>query len=137
MAEKQDIKMNQFQVVTDAPYIYVELADGSQGKIKKSDLVEVIRAAMPVATQGSKGLMSANGLIYKGNLGNDNLQNVGSSFGYASGYTDGSEITGPFLSFFTDSTLQIKASYTAGSLKFRTYNSQTKEWTPWRSINIT
>lgn len=39
MAEKQDIKMNQFQVVTDAPYIYVELADGSQGKIKKSDLL--------------------------------------------------------------------------------------------------
>ena len=43
MAEKQDIKMNQFQVVTDAPYIYVELADGSQGKIKKSDLVEVVK----------------------------------------------------------------------------------------------
>ncbi len=38
MAEKQDIAMNQFQIVSDAPYIYVELADGSQGKIKKSDL---------------------------------------------------------------------------------------------------
>lgn len=66
MAEKQDIKMNQFQVVTDAPYIYVELADGSQGKIKKSDLVEVIRAAMPVATQASKGLMSNKG-FFQGN----------------------------------------------------------------------
>lgn len=63
MAEKQDIKMNQFQVVTDAPYIYVELADGSQGKIKKSDLVEVIRVAMPVATQASKGLMSNKGFF--------------------------------------------------------------------------
>lgn len=38
MAEKQDIAMNQFQIVSDAPYVYVELADGSQGKIKKSDL---------------------------------------------------------------------------------------------------
>lgn len=51
-----DIAMNQFQIVSDAPYVYVELADGSQGKIKKSDLVEVIRAAMPVATLTNKGL---------------------------------------------------------------------------------
>lgn len=42
MAEKQDIAMNQFQVATDAPYIYVELADGSQGKIKKSDLLNAM-----------------------------------------------------------------------------------------------
>lgn len=69
MAE-QDIKMNQFQVVTDADYVYVELADGSQGKIKKSDLVEVIRAAMPVATQTKKGLMSSTG-FFQGNAIND------------------------------------------------------------------
>lgn len=94
MAEKQDIKMNQFQVVTDAPYIYVELADGSQGKIKKSDLAEVIRAAMPIATQTMNGLMSANNIIYKGNVGQDNLENVGSSFGYAYGDGDGSGISG-------------------------------------------
>ena len=41
----EDIKMNQFQVVTDAPYVYVELADGSQGKIKKSDLISKLLAA--------------------------------------------------------------------------------------------
>lgn len=56
MAEKQDIAMNQFQIVSDAPYVYVELADGSQGKIKKEDLVEIIRANMPVATLSQKGL---------------------------------------------------------------------------------
>jgi len=39
MADKQDIKMNQFQIVSNASYVYVELADGSQGKIKKSDLL--------------------------------------------------------------------------------------------------
>lgn len=33
MAEKQDIAMNQFQVVTDVEYIYGETANGSQGKI--------------------------------------------------------------------------------------------------------
>ena len=37
----EDIKMNQFQIVSDAPYVYVELADGSQGKIKKDDLVHI------------------------------------------------------------------------------------------------
>ena len=42
MAEKQDIAMNQFQIVSDAPYVYVELAEGSQGKIKKSDLANVM-----------------------------------------------------------------------------------------------
>ena len=37
-----DIAMNQFQIVSDAPFVYVELADGSQGKIKKSDLANVM-----------------------------------------------------------------------------------------------
>ncbi len=54
-----DIKMNTFPQVTDAAYIYAEGADGSQVKIKKSDLVEVIRAAMPEATNSFKGLMSS------------------------------------------------------------------------------
>lgn len=70
MAEKQDIPMNQFQTVTDVAYIYAEAANGSQVKIKKSDLVELIRAAMPVATQYSKGLMSSTG-FFQGNAIND------------------------------------------------------------------
>ena len=37
-----DIAMNQFQIVSDAQYVYIELADGSQGKIKKSDLANVM-----------------------------------------------------------------------------------------------
>lgn len=52
----EDIKMNSFAQATDAAYIYAEAANGSQVKIKKSDLVEVIRAAMPVATLTNKGL---------------------------------------------------------------------------------
>ena len=61
-----DIKMNSFAQATDAAYIYAESSNGSQVKIKKSDLVEVIRAAMPVATQASKGLMSNKG-FFQGN----------------------------------------------------------------------
>ena len=42
MAEKQDIPMNQFQTVTDVAYIYAESSNGSQVKIKKSDLVNIM-----------------------------------------------------------------------------------------------
>lgn len=38
MVEKKDVAMNAFPQVTDAEYIYAEAADGSQVKIKKSDL---------------------------------------------------------------------------------------------------
>lgn len=62
MAE-QDIKMNQFQVVTDAPYVYVELADGSQGKIKKSDLIRIVCNATSLSSVDLNTLVS--GGIYK------------------------------------------------------------------------
>ena len=55
-----DIKMNAFAPVSDAAYVYVELADGSQGKIRKADLVELIRINMPEANQNTSGLMPAN-----------------------------------------------------------------------------
>lgn len=59
MAEKKDVPMNVFTKVTDAEYIYAEAADGNQVKIKKSDMVELIRSAMPEATNLHKGLMSS------------------------------------------------------------------------------
>ncbi|WP_300701017.1 hypothetical protein [Bacteroides sp.] len=54
----QDIEMNNFASATDAAYVYGELANGSQVKIKKADLVEIIRANMAVATPDKDGLMS-------------------------------------------------------------------------------
>lgn len=38
-----DIAMNQFQVVTDAEYIYAEAANASQVKIKKSDFIDIVK----------------------------------------------------------------------------------------------
>ena len=46
MAEKQDILMNAFTPATDAEYIYAEAADGSQIKIKKSDLISLILGSL-------------------------------------------------------------------------------------------
>ena len=42
----EDIKMNTFQEVEDCEYIYIELMDGSQGKIKKSVLANLIKAKL-------------------------------------------------------------------------------------------
>lgn len=47
MVEKKDVAMNTFPVVTDAAYIYAEAGDGSQVKIKKSDLANMIKALIP------------------------------------------------------------------------------------------
>ena len=45
MAEKQDIAMNAFKVLTDVAYVYGEASDSSQGKIGKSDLISKLLAA--------------------------------------------------------------------------------------------
>lgn len=69
----QDIEMNAFKIASDAPYIYVELADGSQGKIKKSDLIELVKSGLgysylknspvlEIADCNSIGLYANNGL---------------------------------------------------------------------------
>lgn len=79
-----DIKMNSFAQATDAAYIYAESSNGSQVKIKKSDLVEVIRAAMPVATQASKGLMQANGFEQGKNILSEGYNNKISAGVYSS-----------------------------------------------------
>lgn len=42
MATTLDTRMNDFTPATDADYIYVELDDGSQGKMKKDDLRSLI-----------------------------------------------------------------------------------------------
>lgn len=45
-----DIKMNSFAQATDAAYIYAEAANGSQVKIKKSDLVELLAKTSPFSS---------------------------------------------------------------------------------------
>lgn len=48
MAEKQDIAMNAFKVLTDVAYVYGEATDSSQGKIKKSDLLSGVLKEMVI-----------------------------------------------------------------------------------------
>lgn len=135
MAE-QDIAMNAFTSATDGAYIYAESSNGSQVKIKKSDLVEVIRGAMPVATETTKGLMPANGIIPISTEQAGDLLNTGSTFGY-SHQEDGSGLYGIFLSIKQNSVFQLKASFDGSALKFRVYNQTKQEWSSWKSISFT
>ena len=43
MAEKQDIAMNAFKLLTDAAYLYGEATDSSQGKIKKDVFINIVK----------------------------------------------------------------------------------------------
>lgn len=65
----QDIPMNGFPVVADANYIYVELANGSQGKIKKSDLVNII-AELINAIRTSSTTIGPNGSSFRSTMTN-------------------------------------------------------------------
>lgn len=67
MAEKQDIAMNAFQIVTDAEYIYAETANGSQVKIKKSDLIKLIADSLlirePISISTKIGIEVDTGIL--------------------------------------------------------------------------
>ena len=71
-----DKRMNQFQQVTDAEYVYVEDMNGSQGKIEWNNIIKKII---------TKSLENKNFLSE-----NDSLDTIENAFGYAYGYNDNS-----------------------------------------------
>lgn len=65
MAEKQDIAMNAFKVLTDVAYVYGEASDSSQGKIGKSDLMSLLlgireKLGIKISTNGGASLLVPN-----------------------------------------------------------------------------
>lgn len=52
MAENKDRRMNELIQAADAEFIYAESADGSQVKIKKSDLIELLSTSFKSITLG-------------------------------------------------------------------------------------
>ena len=101
-----DIAMNQFKMVTTAPYIYVELADGSQGKIKKSDLADILFNQVGLYSQNVRKVKSvASGEIL--NLG----------------------IRGGLVVFSTDAfQTQCVALYSCTSTRVELLNDATAVW---------
>ena len=124
MAE-QDIKMNSFAQATDAAYIYAEAANGSQVKIKKSDLFTSVFA-------------------YKGLLSSDNDLNTISENGiYYSAFAMNSpeNVSGLLLHYAEkDMASQILINSRNGGLytRSRVYNTGNwDKWTEWKSITLT
>ena len=124
MAE-QDIAMNAFTSATDAAYIYAEAANGSQVKIKKSDLFTSVFAY--------KGLLSS----YK------DLNTISENGIYYSAFAMNSpeNISGLLLHYAEkDMASQILINSRNGGLytRSRVYNTGNwDKWTEWKSITLT
>lgn len=92
---------------------------------------------------GNSGLMLLSTLLSMtiknaGNLGGNDLKNVGTSYGYSLLTQDGSGINGIYLSIEVSGYyFQIKVSYTGSDLRFRVYNREDDIWTPWKSVSFT
>ena len=121
----EDIKMNSFAQATDAAYIYAEAANGSQVKIKKSDLFTSVFA-------------------YKGLLSSDKDLNTISENGiYYSAFAMNSpeNISGLLLHYAEkDMASQILINSRNGELytRSRVYNTGNwDKWTEWKSITLT
>lgn len=113
-------------------------SDGHTFKMKIADLAEAVRQVMPIATQEQNGLMNKNGLIIRSDMGQNNLENVGTTCGYTYADGDGSGIPGPFFSIKGGvSCIQLKANYQGSMLRFRVYNQVDEVWSKWKSISFT
>ena len=120
MAEKQDIAMNQFQIVSDADYVYVEKGN-SQGKIKKSDLLSEV-------------------FQYRGSLSqyDDTSLKIGFyiDLNNATGRPSNLYEYGMLLVFPIGNTMIFHVHIdTRSIINFRVYSSG--KWAEWKSITLT
>ena len=125
MADKQDIKMNSFAQATDAAYIYAEAVNGSQVKIKKSDLFTSVFAYKGLLREDKDlNTISENGIYYSANALNSPER-----------------VTGLLLHYMeTDMASQILINSRTGELYTRSqvYNTGNwDKWTEWKSITLT
>jgi len=125
MAEKQDIAMNQFQVVTDAEYIYVEATNGSQVKIKKSDLLNAMfQKGTPVKDYN---LNTEIGIYYINVSVNGTINGPSNSISYGILFV---------LKGLNNYIVQIACSVT-GLLNVFIRTRTELAWSEWKSVNIT
>lgn len=131
MAEKQDIAMNAFKVLTDVTYVYGEASDSSQGKIKKSDLFSSVLSGNLNYPNGDINDLKVNGIYYVGS--NPTAKAVGITFlgvfaappavmqiGYDSNYEEDS------------AAIALKVRFV-----LRGNGAFYSTWSKWRSISLT
>lgn len=127
MAEKQDMPMNGFKIASDSQYVYVELADGSQGKIRKSDLFSILfqnrgNSSNPDNSieSGVYGMNTDGGITSNSPVGHGILLVFRTLSGSAGG---GSPI------------VQIAINYQCTSVKVRA--RWVNDWSVWKTITLT
>ena len=122
-----DKRMNEFQQVADAEYVYAEAADGSQIKMEWNNIIKKI---IPKLLENKNFLPD-----------NASLDTIENAFGYAYGYNDNSGIWGPFISFGAEGyQVQLKFDYKGEGIKFRVkYKDEDNnpQYTLWRAISFT
>ena len=123
MAE-QDIKMNSFAQATDAAYIYAESSNGSQVKIKKSDLLsEVFQYRGDVSENYDNFIENGIYQIYSG----ANVTNAPNGIGY-----------GMLLVFKTKFYLfQIAMDVRPSNISVKLRTNSGPAWSDWKSVTLT
>lgn len=126
-----DIAMNAFTSATDAAYVYAEAANGSQVKIKKSDLFSSVLSGNLNYPNGDINELKNNGIYYVGS--NPTAKAVGITFlgvfaappavmqiGYDSNYEEDT------------ATITLKVRFV-----LRGNDASYSTWSKWRSISLT
>lgn len=120
-----DIKMNSFAQATDAAYIYAEAANGSQVKIKKSDLLNAMfQKGTPVKDYN---LNTEIGIYYINVSVNGTINGPSNSISYGILFV---------LKGLNNYIVQIACSVT-GLLNVFIRTRTELAWSEWKSVNIT
>ena len=117
-----DKRMNQFTPATNMEYVYAELADGSQVKIKKSDLFSLL-FQVKYSFNGDLNDLKENGIFY------------------TTGDTINGYNTGILLCFALEgAVIQISTSVFNHNIGYRTLlynNGKWDQWTDWIAVSFT
>ena len=120
-----DIAMNQFTSATDAEYIYAEATNGSQVKIKKSDLLNAMfQKGTPVKDYN---LNTEIGIYYINVSVNGTINGPSNSISYGILFV---------LKGLNNYIVQIACSVT-GLLNVFIRTRTELAWSEWKSVNIT
>lgn len=128
MAEKQDIAMNQFQIVTDVAYVYGEKSDSSQGKIKKSDFFNLIPAYTKMYSASEE--VDCNSLPYNSKVVCYKLVNGPISNGYSFIVTTG------YSPAWMTQIMSIMGGNGGIRIFVRSFYNGSA-WTEWKSVTLT
>ena len=124
-----DINMNSFAQATDAAYIYAESSNGSQVKIKKSDLLSSLFQGRGDVTSNlddytTTGFYGINGGIYNTGVVSYGMLLVFNGTGVAGGGLGNPIVQIAFNGYHPAVAMKIRVSWT-------------DKWSDWKSVTLT